>query len=94
VIATSDVNTLKEVYLNLKREIWSTELSVNGKKTKYVTAPTLEASRRPQNLSVGENFEVVPSLTYSRALINSKNDTSQSRREKIQAGNWGCYANL
>ena len=49
---------------------------------------TSEVRRRPHNLFVGEkNFEVVPSFTYLVALINNI-------RQRIQAGNWACCANL
>ena len=95
MIVTGDVNTLKQVYLELVREIRSIGLSVNKKKTRYMIVSTSEVRRRPQNLLVGEkNFEGVPSFTYLGALINNRNDTGQSIIERIQAGNWAYCANL
>jgi hypothetical protein len=56
---------------------------------------TSEASRRPQNLLVGEkNFKGVPDFTYLGAVINNRNDMSPSVRERIQVRNLACYANL
>jgi hypothetical protein len=57
MFVTMDVNTLKQMYFELEREIRSIGLSVNlknKKRLKYMTESTPEVRRRPQNLSVGE----------------------------------------
>jgi sorting nexin-29 len=95
VIVSRDVNTLKQIHLELEREIQSTVLSVKEKKTKYMIVSTSEVRRRPQSLLVGEkNVDGVTSFTYLGALTNNRNNMSQSVRQRIQARNWAYYANL
>jgi len=50
------VNTLKQMCLELEREIQSIGLSVKERKAKYLIVSTSEVRRRPQNLLVGEKI--------------------------------------
>lgn len=50
------VNTLKQIYLELEREIQSIGLGVKERKAKYLIVSTSEVRRRPKNLLVGEKI--------------------------------------
>jgi hypothetical protein len=56
VFVTRDVNTLKQMYLELEREIPIIGLSVNEREDKVYDSINIRAQRRPKFISWGKTF--------------------------------------
>jgi hypothetical protein len=83
--------------MNEHLEIEARKISslVSERKPKYMFMSAAGNTRGPQNLTIGnKEFEGVLEFKYLGNIIENKNRNDKCIKERIQAGNKACYANL